>query len=108
MYKAQMSPNVGSPNSNMGTMGAPIDADDLDPSDDEITAQHTLAQHLKRIKLNPGHVRFFGKSSSVMFIQTAIDLKHEYAGTDPPRLDESHGAVLPHRRPQFWTTHPVG
>ncbi|KAI0081043.1 hypothetical protein K474DRAFT_57243 [Panus rudis PR-1116 ss-1] len=83
------------------------DADSLAPSDDEISAQRTLANSLKQMKLNPAHLRFFGKSSSVMFIQTAIEAKHEYTGVpkDSPTKFSSN-KMLHHKRPQFWTVHP--
>lgn len=55
------------------------------------------------------HMRFFGKSSSVMFIQTAIEAKHEYAGLDlPKRREQGWRPILPSKRPQFWGIHPVG
>lgn len=84
------------------------DADNLEPSDDEITAQRTLANSLKQMKLNPAHMRFFGKSSSAMFIQTALDAKHEYAGTDKPLpLPGEKHSILPAKRPHMWGIHPV-
>lgn len=84
-----------------------VDADDLDPSDNEMTARDTLARHMKNLVLDPGHPRFFGKSSSVMFLQTAMDLKQEVAGTPPLRTDPRTGRViLPCKRPEYWGAHP--
>lgn len=84
------------------------DADNLEPSDDEITAQRTLANSLKQMKLNPAHMRFFGKSSSAMFIQTALDAKHEYAGIEKAQVEHGEKRVLiPAKRPHMWGIHPV-
>ncbi|KAL4249328.1 ABC-transporter-regulating transcription factor-like protein [Abortiporus biennis] len=88
------------------------DADNLEPSDDEITSQRTLASSLKQMQINPSHLRFFGKSSSVMFIQTAIEAKHEYAGLDASESGKSADGtskrklVMAQKRPQFWGIHP--
>lgn len=83
------------------------DADGLEPSDDEVIAQRTLTNSLKQMKLNPGHIRFFGKSSSAMFIQTAIEAKNEYAGIEtPPRDSGEKRVILPAKRPHVWGIHP--
>lgn len=85
----------------------PVDSDDLDPSDDEITARNTLERHMKNLAVDPGHPRFFGKSSSVMFLQTAMVLKHELAGKGPVRRDPRTGkSILPCKRPEYWRAHP--
>ncbi len=86
-----------------------VDVDDLDPSDEEISSgRHTLEHHMNRLKLDPGQPRFFGKSSSVMFLQNALDLKREYAGIPKEREPPGPGSErLPYKRPQFWRAHPV-
>lgn len=81
--------------------------DDLDPSDDEVVAQHSLVEQLRHMKVNPSHLRFFGKSSSIMFIQTAMDMKQEYAGLEPQKpIDLEHPTLLS-RRPKYWRHQPV-
>ncbi|KAF8486393.1 fungal-specific transcription factor domain-containing protein [Russula ochroleuca] len=73
---------------------------DLDPSDDEfVPAQTVRVQSLQDTldDLSLSH-RFFGKSSGANLIQTALDLKSEYNGTEQ---DQS----LANRRPEFWTQH---
>jgi hypothetical protein len=61
--------------------------DDLVPSDDEDIVTVCLSESLKNMNLNPSHTRFFGKSSGIMFIQKAMDLKKEYTGGEDSRSD---------------------
>ena len=77
--------------------------DDLPPSDDELAGPATLAEGLKRLAVEPLDRRFHGKSSGVMLVQAALNLKKEYSGTDQPaRLD------IPHtRRADFWAPQSV-
>ncbi|GBE88069.1 predicted protein [Sparassis crispa] len=86
---------------------SPATAEDLDPSDDETLITHNIRQSFGRMSLNKAQMRFFGKSSSIMFIQTAMDLKHEYTGVDThARLGPASHPGLLHNRPQYWTLHP--
>ncbi|KAH9830265.1 fungal-specific transcription factor domain-containing protein [Rhodofomes roseus] len=87
----------------------PTNPDDLEPSDDEVMAHQTLVNSLQQIKLNPTTMRFFGKSSSIMFVQTAMDLKREYSGKPTPeRKEQSMPALLEGaRRKAFRSLHPV-
>lgn len=87
---------------------AGVDSDDLDPSDDEVIAQRNIVAKLQKMSVHPSAMRYHGKSSSLLFIQTAMDLKHEYAGVHlPPTVDpEAHNVLL--RRDQLhWSLHPV-
>ncbi|EPQ52470.1 hypothetical protein GLOTRDRAFT_117339 [Gloeophyllum trabeum ATCC 11539] len=93
MFKSQSSP----------VSATPPRSDDLDPSDDEYL-HTTLTENLRKLTVDPNHHRFFGKSSGIMFIQTAIDLKNEYAGDEKPSIiDESY---LGSKRPEFWSSNP--
>ncbi|EIW57140.1 uncharacterized protein TRAVEDRAFT_125896 [Trametes versicolor FP-101664 SS1] len=86
---------------------AGVDSDDLDPSDDEVIAQRNIVAKLQKMSVHPSAMRYHGKSSSLLFIQTAMDLKHEYAGVHlPPTVDpEAHNVLL--RRDQLhWSLHP--
>ncbi|OSC97677.1 hypothetical protein PYCCODRAFT_1376657 [Trametes coccinea BRFM310] len=86
---------------------AQVDSEDLDPSDDEIIAQRNIVQKLRKMSVNPSQMRYHGKSSSLLFIQTAMDLKHEYAATHlPSTVDpEAHNFLL-RRHQQGWSLHP--
>lgn len=86
------------------------DTEDLVPSDDEMVAQRDLIRNLKQMGISTNqHLRFFGKSSNITFIQTAIEAKYEYEGLDlPPRSEQGLRPLLPSKRPQFWGSHPVG
>jgi hypothetical protein len=47
--------------------------------------------------------RFFGKSSGVSLVQTALDLKSEYNGTEAEEMSRR----MVNRRPEFWVEHAV-
>ena len=115
-------------NGKLGTMGSeqppgsagsmeshsPNGEDDLHSSDDEF-ATISVTDELRRLSIDRGNTRFFGKSSGVVLIQTAMDMKKEFnnpAGADP--LDQTGGSVqqqaakeLPSRRPEFWHFEPA-
>ncbi len=79
---------------------------DIDASDDEYvdlnaTRLQSLQDTLNDLNLS---YRFFGKSSGANLVQTALDLKSEYHGTEQDRM-RIHMAD---RRPEFWTQHTVG
>lgn len=58
----------------------------------------------------PNHGRFFGKSSGVMLIQTAIDMKKQFTGTESTGANAG-GPYRRHffqaRRVEFWNPLPV-
>lgn len=83
----------------------PVDADDLDPSDDELTKVNTLETRMKEVSIDPMHPRFFGKSSSVMFLQTAMALKHTYSGQEPNLAADGRRRMAPCKRPEYWRAH---
>ncbi|KAH0832830.1 hypothetical protein J3R83DRAFT_11755 [Lanmaoa asiatica] len=67
-----------------GSANTPIE--DLVPSDDENTVTLRLSESLQTMSLIPRrNNRFFGKSSGVMLIQKAIDLKNEVTGSEEVR-----------------------
>ena len=91
-----------------------IDSEDLDP-DDEVSV-HTyerIIEALDGMTIHPRYEHydhFLGKSSSMMFLQTAMDICEEYAGSE--RVSGGSGAGektkwLRERRPVFWSEHPV-
>ena len=64
---------------------SPVDEDELDPSEDEREARLTIIENLKRLTLpkSPDRMRYHGKSSNLMFLQTVI--KQKYPDADRPR-----------------------
>lgn len=85
-----------------------VDDEDLEPSDNEMITRQSVEIGMKNLSLNAGHPRFFGKSSSVMFLQTAIMLRREYTGAEIARLGPGgRKMILPCKRPEFWRAHPV-
>jgi hypothetical protein len=79
--------------------------DGLEPSDDELSHM-TLTQTMQKIRLDPVHPRFFGKSSGIRLLQTALDLKSEYAGEPKPTVEETKERFLSlqseSERRDFW------
>ena len=65
-----------------------------------------LADNLKQMALTPNDLRFFGKSSGAMLVQTAIELRTEYTG-DEARLDGPVKAAVKAKRTEFWDIKPV-
>ena len=113
--------------SQLGTMGSeqpqstaasaesntPNGEEDLHSSDDEF-ATISITDELRRLSIDRGNTRFFGKSSGVVLIQTAMDMKKEF--NNPPGADLSNQAEgssqpasdhLRARRPEFWHFEPV-
>jgi hypothetical protein len=57
---------------------------------------------MKQIRLDSDQRSFFGRSSNLMLVKTALDLKQEYLGDSvPPELD------IKRKRPEFWGVAPV-
>ena len=76
---------------------------------DEDFVNSTLVENVKKRdidrpsdKLEDG---FFGKSSGVSLIQTAMELKSEYVSTDNSKAPPSMS--LGHKRLEFWAPQPV-
>ncbi|EGN92361.1 hypothetical protein SERLA73DRAFT_99356 [Serpula lacrymans var. lacrymans S7.3] len=90
---------MGAPSTSTVT-GAATPAEDLVPSDDEELIQLRLTESIRSMAINPMHYRFFGKSSGIMFIQKAIDLKKEYTG------DEDSENFWVRKRPEFDSCFP--
>jgi len=91
----------------------PNTEEDLHSSDDEF-ATISITDELRRLSIDRGNTRFFGKSSGVVLIQTAMDMKKEFnnpPGVNP--LNQTEGSAqqesnqLPSRRPEFWHFEPV-
>ena len=77
---------------------------ELDPSDDEYpnttSKLQTLQQTFDDLSVS---YRFFGKSSGATLVQTALDLKSEYSGTE----QENMRLRMANRRPEFWAQYSV-
>ena len=92
---------------------SPNREEDLHSSDDEF-ATISVTDELRRLSIDRGNTRFFGKSSGVVLIQTAMDMKKEFnnpAGADPLNpigySTQQQPAHLPSRRPEFWHFEPA-
>ncbi|KAJ7343421.1 putative fungal-specific transcription factor [Mycena albidolilacea] len=58
-------------------------------------ADHLLGA-IKKLTLNPEEHRFFGKSSGIQFVQTALNFKSHFTGP------QNMSADLPKRRNEYW------
>lgn len=89
----------------------PVDVDDASSSDDEYSTRQTLAESFKSVSMDPGGPHFFGKSSSFLFLQKAMDIRQEYVNElVAPGVTERTiltPASFPRKRSKFWSTHPV-
>jgi hypothetical protein len=89
---------------------APIcsDGDDLDDLDD--FARISIQDNLKKAAAqDPMTHRFYGKSSGIVLLQTALDLKNEFSGRPPtnhrqPLESKAFGGF---KRPEYWSVNPV-
>jgi hypothetical protein len=79
---------------------SPSDEEELFSSDDD-TAK--LAVNLKRLAVSSSECdhRFFGKSSNITFVRTALDLRDQYTGRDDSQK------FCPKKRSEFWSIRPV-
>ena len=86
--------------------GIAVDEDDLVPSDDEISTRNTLTESFSKISLFSGSDHYSGKSSSLMLLQTALDMKSEYVNPSVP-LQARRPLFAATIRPEFWNEHAV-
>ncbi|KAJ3551665.1 hypothetical protein NM688_g4573 [Phlebia brevispora] len=80
---------------------SPQDDEELDSSDDETTLRQSLELSIKNLTLRPKRANFFGKSSGLMFLQTALDLRDQYVHGKAPDKGAIH-ARLANAREEFW------
>jgi hypothetical protein len=82
---------------------APQCSDDDDLEDfAKIKITENLRDTLQQDAMN---FRFFGKSSGVALVQTAIDLKNEFSGI--PLSQQPKIPLCGSKRPEFWNVRPV-
>ncbi|KAI8993823.1 fungal-specific transcription factor domain-containing protein [Trametes punicea] len=67
------------------TLSSPVsDSAELDPSDDEVEATQKLLHSFRKFSIRPSSVgmRYHGKSSGMMLLRAALDMKAAQAGLD--------------------------
>ncbi|KZT07891.1 uncharacterized protein LAESUDRAFT_724358 [Laetiporus sulphureus 93-53] len=88
----------------------PSDPDELEPSDDEVMAQHTLMQSFNKMRIEPNVPTFLGKSSGIMFVQNAMDMKQQFSGIgydESPEGTQMRPEILNgSHQPKFNGRHP--
>lgn len=77
--------------------------DPRDDQDDDVV-NAVLLDNLKRLEIGNPDSRFFGKSSGAMLVQTAMELKSEYTGSD--YVQPAPSMNLENKRPEFWSCNP--
>ncbi|KAJ7163614.1 fungal-specific transcription factor domain-containing protein [Mycena crocata] len=60
-----------------------------------------LSDRMRGLMVDSSHNRFYGQSSDIMLVKTAMDIKRE-TGDDQQLADH----LLAIKRPQFWNSHP--
>ena len=84
-----------------GPASTSINPDDIESSDDE-GGTHSLNAALKRLKLEGfSPPTFVGKSSDLTLIQTALDVKQDYAGQAGPSTT-MEDVIFPHHSEASW------
>ncbi|KAJ6594213.1 fungal-specific transcription factor domain-containing protein [Mycena capillaripes] len=59
----------------------------------------TVVEGMNKLKLNPENNRFFGKSSGIQLVQTALNFHKELTGVP---LSQLKGSTVTSKRPEFW------
>ncbi|KAF9647006.1 hypothetical protein BDM02DRAFT_3188339 [Thelephora ganbajun] len=118
-YKDRISGKLGTMGSEQQSVAGSLEShtpnreEDPHSSDDEF-ATISVTDELRRLSIDRGNTRFFGKSSGVVLIQTAMDMKKEF--NNPPGaspLNQTEGSAqqkpghLPPGRPEFWHFEPA-
>ena len=79
----------GKHNQSRGNSGGSAFSDDFGGSDDESQAVlPPLSEGVQRLTLSSMDRRFHGKSSGLVLVQAAIDMKREYTGTNVTEPNE--------------------
>jgi hypothetical protein len=61
-----------------------------------------LNERMKGLMVDSSHNRFYGQSSDIMLVKTAMDIKRQ-AGEDKGLTEH----LLAIKRPEYWNSHPV-
>ncbi|KIK51276.1 hypothetical protein GYMLUDRAFT_78264 [Collybiopsis luxurians FD-317 M1] len=116
-----LTPSEGSPDGSGGSTALQVPPGSY--LDIDAHAIDGLNEHMKKLEIHSASDRFFGGSSSLMLLKTAIDIKNEYTGESPedsalldsfdftPRSAPAGNRDTSARdrnckRPEFWTIHP--
>ncbi|GJE87560.1 fungal-specific transcription factor domain-containing protein [Phanerochaete sordida] len=99
----QPSASVVSPLSQSAQHRATPPADDVDSDDEELAVRQTLEEKFKHISLDPGRQHYVGKSSNLVFIQTAVDFQE---GSNSERKSDSSRSQTPTTKLPFFDSPP--
>jgi hypothetical protein len=90
--------------STLDTTSSTPEEDEYSPSDDEDLKG--IYCSLQQLKLDPDYPRFYGRSSGAKLVQTALALRKDVTGIDPPSLKHILQKMRI-ERPEVWFLHPV-
>ncbi|KAJ7188030.1 fungal-specific transcription factor domain-containing protein [Mycena filopes] len=62
-----------------------------------------LSDRMRGLMTDSSHFRFYGRSSDIMLVKTAMDIKRETSGGEDQGFPEHLLAI---KRPQYWNSHP--
>jgi hypothetical protein len=99
-HEAPETPLMSPFHANTAPVAEPTLHSAIDSEDDDVG----LSEHLKQLILDSSRNRFFGPSSSIMLLRTAVEAKME---ANPGRHGSSGPESATNRRPEFWSIHPV-
>jgi len=86
------------------TSGSYSDDSAYDSDSDPSPAQNEFLDQFKSLCVAPNHRRYFGKSSGVSLVRSAISAKSKASNGDSPRVDT---AFRFQRRKDLWDLRPV-
>lgn len=98
---AGVMPGPSSSSSNLPdpiALNQPTADEAIEAGEDFQLKQEEVADSFKTLSLGKRNPRFFGKSSGVMMVKKAMDMKHEYSGSPKPKQP-----LIPEKRPNFWS-----
>jgi hypothetical protein len=79
-------------------------SDDSEDSSDTHTANRELIDRLSMLSITPNYQRYFGKSSGITLLRSALSAKSKVSDGYSPGIDPERRVQ---RRPDFWHMRPV-
>ncbi|KAI0794216.1 fungal-specific transcription factor domain-containing protein [Fomes fomentarius] len=82
------------------TPQTPVGSDQVQQSDEEDEVQLEISRQLQTLSITPQPYRYHGRSSALVFLRSAIDLKNQYS--EEPQEDQNRSSRHP---PVSWSSH---
>ena len=78
--------------------------DSASESDSDMRAQNEFLSGFRTLCVTPNSPRYFGKSSGITLLRSAISAKTKASNGESPSMDPE---IRSQRRPEFWDLRPV-